>query len=203
MILRLLLPSVVLSGAGVLLGVLDTPVPPLSRSFAGADLRLVAGITRPTMTTQLPPKKASWPFHYHLNNEEAVYILEGTGVMCVPEGDFPVKKGDYIHFRAGKEFAHRLVNPSEETTLRYLCFSTLNRPDVAVYPSTGKLGIFDFQHGLGMRFHGLNDSGLPYYQPTGAAGSAYLAQAHRSPTTRAFDMECEKPQEEEQPAAQE
>ena len=30
---------------------------------------------------ELPPGKRSWPYHYHLGNEEAVYVLDGSGTV--------------------------------------------------------------------------------------------------------------------------
>lgn len=147
-----------------------------------------------TSYCELPPKKASWPFHYHLNNEEAIFIIEGEGIMSVPEGDFTVRKGDYIHFNAGKEHAHRLANSSAEHTLRYLCFGTQNGPDMAVYPSMGKLGMFDFEHGVGVRFLDLNDQGLPYYQRTKSAVYPFQENAVRRQSVATFDFENERPE---------
>ena len=42
---------------------------------------------------------------------------------------------------AREEGAHQLVNVSD-TTLRYLCFSTMVEPDVMIYPDSGKIGVF-------------------------------------------------------------
>ena len=41
---------------------------------------------------------------------------------------------------AREEGAHQLVNVSD-TTLRYLCFSTMVEPDVMLYPGSGKIGV--------------------------------------------------------------
>jgi uncharacterized cupin superfamily protein len=42
---------------------------------------------------------------------------------------------------AREEGAHQLVNVSD-TTLRYLCFSTVVEPDVMIYPGSEKIGAF-------------------------------------------------------------
>ena len=41
----------------------------------------------------------------------------------------------------GKRGAHVVTNTSR-TPLRYLCFSTMIEPEIAVYPDSGKYGLF-------------------------------------------------------------
>jgi uncharacterized cupin superfamily protein len=36
---------------------------------------------------ELPPGKASWPYHYHTANEEALYVLSGTGTLRIGVDD--------------------------------------------------------------------------------------------------------------------
>lgn len=90
---------------------------------------------------EVPPGKQAWPRHYHLANEEAVYVLEGSGTLKVGEEEFVVKEGDYATFPVGEDGTHSLVNTSD-ANLVYLCFSTMSVPDVMVYPDSGKVGIF-------------------------------------------------------------
>ncbi len=90
---------------------------------------------------EVPPGKRAWPRHYHLANEEAIYILEGSGTMRIGDEEIPVSKGDYATLHAGEEGAHQLINTSEEN-LVYLCLSTMDAPDVMVYPDSDKLGVF-------------------------------------------------------------
>jgi uncharacterized cupin superfamily protein len=35
---------------------------------------------------ELPPGKRSWPYHYHTANEEALYVLSGSGTLRVGVG---------------------------------------------------------------------------------------------------------------------
>ncbi len=90
---------------------------------------------------EVPPGRRAWPYHYHLANEEAIYVLEGSGMLRVGEEEAPVSQGDYVALPAGAEGAHQLIN-SSEAVLRYLCFSTMVEPDVMVYPDSEKVGIF-------------------------------------------------------------
>lgn len=91
---------------------------------------------------EVPPGKRAWPRHCHLANEEAIFILGGSGTLRLGDEEIPVSKGDYAALPAGEESAHQLVNTSEEN-LEYLCFSTMNVPEVSIYPDSGKVGIFD------------------------------------------------------------
>jgi uncharacterized cupin superfamily protein len=90
---------------------------------------------------EVPPGRRAWPYRYHLANEEAIYILEGSGTLRIDGEEIWVSKGDYVALLARVDGAHQLVN-SLEAVLRYLCFSTMLEPDVMVYPDSGKIGIF-------------------------------------------------------------
>lgn len=90
---------------------------------------------------ELPPGKQSWPRHYHLANEEALYILAGTGRLRLGEETVPVKAGDYVALPPGSGCAHQLFNDGLEP-LRYLALSTMEAPDICVYPDSKKVGLF-------------------------------------------------------------
>jgi uncharacterized cupin superfamily protein len=90
---------------------------------------------------ELPPGASSWPYHYHTGNEEAVYVLSGTGVVRTPDGESAVRPGDFVVCPASPEGAHRLRNDGDEP-LRFLVVSTMNDPDVTVYPDSDKVGVF-------------------------------------------------------------
>ena len=32
---------------------------------------------------EVPPGRRAWPYHYHLANEEAIYVLEGSGILRI------------------------------------------------------------------------------------------------------------------------
>src|SRR5690606_31385298 len=91
---------------------------------------------------EIPPQKAAYPYHYHTKNEEAFYILQGSGLLKTPEGERPVAAGDLIFFPANEKGAHKLTNTSETEMLIYLDFDTHNDLDVAFYPDSGKIGVW-------------------------------------------------------------
>lgn len=90
---------------------------------------------------ELPPGRRSWPYHYHEGNEEALYVLDGTGTVRLDGDTRPLEAGDYVALPAGEAGAHRVINDGE-TPLQYLMVSTMDDPDVTVYPDSGKVGVF-------------------------------------------------------------
>jgi uncharacterized cupin superfamily protein len=107
---------------------------------------------------ELDPGEQSWPVHFHTGNEEAVYVLAGEGTVKRGEGrdDVPLEPGEFVAFPADPSGAHRIVNTAEPSSassrptsddtgtavLRYLMVSTMNDPDVAVYPEHDGIGVF-------------------------------------------------------------
>lgn len=90
---------------------------------------------------ELLPGSRSWPYHYHTGNEEAIYVLSGTGVLRHEGGEHDLRAGEYVALPTGEEGAHRVINDSNKT-LRYLVISTMREPDVTVYPDADAIGIF-------------------------------------------------------------
>ncbi len=89
---------------------------------------------------ELPPGKLSFPFHYHLAQEEALFVLEGRATLRLGARELEVAAGDYVALPVGPDHAHQLINSSKEPC-RYLCFSTLGFPEIAVYPDSKKVGL--------------------------------------------------------------
>ncbi|GAB7019712.1 cupin domain-containing protein [Halostagnicola bangensis] len=90
---------------------------------------------------EIPSGSESWPYHYHTANEEAMYVLAGTGTLRLADEMYDLKDGDYVSFPADETGGHKVINDSGGP-LRYLLFSTMNEPDVSVYPDSEKLGVF-------------------------------------------------------------
>ena len=90
---------------------------------------------------ELPPGKRSYPYHYHCANEEAILVLEGEGTMRLAGRGIRIRQGDYVALVVGERGAHQVINTSKKP-LRYLCISTMVEPDVAIFPDSGKVGIF-------------------------------------------------------------
>ncbi len=90
---------------------------------------------------ELPAGEGAWPYHYHTGNEEALYVLAGTGTLRLDGEDHDLAPGSYATFPTGEESAHRVVNDGDEL-LRYLVVSTMDDPDVVGYPDADALGVY-------------------------------------------------------------
>lgn len=90
---------------------------------------------------ELPPGKRAWPYHYHTSNEEAMYVLSGTGTLRLDGERHPLSPGEYVAFPVGEQSAHQVVNDAEEP-LRYLVVSTMDDPDVVGYPDAETVGVY-------------------------------------------------------------
>lgn len=90
---------------------------------------------------ELEPGLAAWPKHYHLANEEAIYVLSGQGTLELGDEHITLSPGIYASLRIGQDHAHRITSTGA-APLRYLCFSTMQQPDITVYPEQQKLGLF-------------------------------------------------------------
>jgi uncharacterized cupin superfamily protein len=90
---------------------------------------------------RLPPGGRSWPYHHHTANEEALYVLSGSGGLRTEAGETALAAGDYVALPADERGAHRVFNDGDEA-LVYLALSTMVEPDVTVYPDRGTIGVF-------------------------------------------------------------
>lgn len=91
---------------------------------------------------RVEPGKRAFPRHAHLANDEAIFVVSGTGVLEVDDDALHVVAGDFVLLPRGSEYPHVLVNDSE-SDLVYLCISTMNMPDVVHYPDSNKLGVLE------------------------------------------------------------
>jgi uncharacterized cupin superfamily protein len=90
---------------------------------------------------ELPAGERAWPYHYHTGNEEALYVLSGTGSLRLHDEHHSLLPGDYVALPTGEEGAHRVINDSDEM-LRYLVLSTMDDPDITVYPDSETFGVY-------------------------------------------------------------
>ncbi len=88
---------------------------------------------------EIAPGKISYPFHYHCANEEALFILAGSGTARIGDQRIAVRAGDWIAFPIGPDTAHQMINDSTEP-LRYLAISTAHKCEVVGYPDSNKIG---------------------------------------------------------------
>lgn len=118
---------------------------------------------------KLMPGKKAFPYHFHHANEEAVFILEGEGTIRINNEMREVSKGDYIAFPIGPEHAHQIINTSKNALI-FLCFSTMNHPDISEYPDSKKFGVSAGaapgakQEKFLLKAYFLKESNVPYFE---------------------------------------
>lgn len=89
----------------------------------------------------VPPGKKAWPYHAHYVNEEMFFILAGQGQIRLHDKEYLLTAGDLISIPPGPEYAHQIINISEEEDLTYLAISTMEEPDIIVFPDTNKISV--------------------------------------------------------------
>lgn len=80
----------------------------------------------------LPPGTWSSQRHWHEQQDEVVYVLEGELVLVTDEGETILRPGMVAGFRAGTGNGHHLVNRSDKTA-RLLEIGTRTKEEVAYY----------------------------------------------------------------------
>ncbi|MCL2343912.1 MAG: hypothetical protein FWC62_08470 [Firmicutes bacterium] len=63
-------------------------------------------------------------------------------MLKTPDGERAVSAGDFLFFPSGERGAHKLTNTSDTELLVYLDFDTRGELDVALYPDSGKIGVW-------------------------------------------------------------
>ena len=83
--------------------------------------------------TRLKPGAASALRHWHENEDEFVYVLEGELVLVEDEGETVLRPGDAAGFKAGVANGHHLVNRTQRDAV-YLEIGTRAGSERAHYP---------------------------------------------------------------------
>jgi uncharacterized cupin superfamily protein len=115
---------------------------------------------------ELPPGQATFPYHWHLANEEMLIVLRGTVGLRGPDGWRQAAEGDVIAFPRGKRGAHQMRNEGDEA-VRFLVISEMRGPDVVVYPDSGKVGARELapgSRGDGLRLTFRADDAVDYWE---------------------------------------
>jgi len=92
-----------------------------------------------TSLWELPPGQAAYPYHFHYADEELIVVLAGRPTLRTREGSRQLQEGEAVAFGLGEQGAHQLLNHTEQT-VRFLAISSHGRPDIVVYPDSGKIG---------------------------------------------------------------
>jgi uncharacterized cupin superfamily protein len=93
-----------------------------------------------TAIEELLPGKQSCPVHFHMLEEEHLWVLEGRATLRLGDKSHSISAGDYVVFPAGQKAGHCLVNDSG-AVCRFLIIGERNPNDVIVYTDTGKVSV--------------------------------------------------------------
>ena len=85
---------------------------------------------------EVAPGFETTEYHVHYIEDEAVYVLEGSGEAEIGEDRVAIKAGDFLGYRKGG-LAHTIYNTGD-TTLRCLVIGQRLASDVADYPRKGQ-----------------------------------------------------------------
>jgi uncharacterized cupin superfamily protein len=118
----------------------DPDDPPGYRSGVARVGRQAGGQENAIKLFEIPPGQSVCPYHYEYV-EEWLLVLDGTLDLRGPDGTETVHRGALVCFPSGPEGAHKLTNHAERSA-RALMFSSSREPNVAVYPDSGKVGVW-------------------------------------------------------------
>lgn len=111
---------------------------------------------------RLPVGKTFCPLHWHEEDEELFFMLDGHATLHTPRGDFKVRRGDFIAFPTGPAGAHAIRNDSNQECMVMMLSDNADGDDVCHYPDSNKVLISE--SGLILR----KEPDLDYYdgEPT-------------------------------------
>jgi uncharacterized cupin superfamily protein len=88
---------------------------------------------------RLAAGEAFCPYHWHVVEEEAFVVWEGTPTLRTPQGAFALRRGDVVAFRTGAAGAHRLHNDGAEPCTVLMFANTGGGFEACFYPDSRKV----------------------------------------------------------------
>lgn len=131
------------------------------RSGAALVGKAVGGEALSVKLYEVPPGETLCPYHYEYE-EEWLIVLEGAVVLRAPDGERELGRGEVVCFPPGPAGAHKVTNRGAEAA-RVLMFSSAREPAVAVYPDSGKVGVWPGNSVDEFMFR-RSDGGVDYYE---------------------------------------
>ena len=97
---------------------------------------------------------AEMVFHYHVQREELLVVLDGELSLRTATGWETLPEGEVVAFPRGERGAHGCRNDTDRR-VRLLIISEMNGPNISVYPDEDRVGIFDAGQRAQRRFGAL------------------------------------------------
>ena len=134
--------------------------PPFDKAVAGRETKRLgdaAGLTQFGVNlVRLKPGAAAGIRHWHGNEDELVFVLEGEATLVEDEGESLLGPGESAAFKASVPNGHSMVNKSNADVV-ILVIGTRARQERGHYPDDDLAYEFD-----GKTFRFLHKSGEPY-----------------------------------------
>src|SRR5437764_1277736 len=107
---------------------------------------------------------AAYPYHFHLAEEELLFVLAGHPSLRTPKGWRELAPGEAVAFLVGEGGAHQVVNRTDEP-VRMLVVSLNGVPEICIYPDSDKVGVYGDRvpEGGGMRELYRRSEAVDYY----------------------------------------
>jgi uncharacterized cupin superfamily protein len=93
-------------------------------------------------------------FHYHVQREELLIVLEGRLSLRSAAGWEELPEGEVVAFPRGERGAHGYRNDGDQL-VRVLMISEMAGPNISVYPDSDQVGVFDAGQPAQRRFGAL------------------------------------------------
>jgi uncharacterized cupin superfamily protein len=84
----------------------------------------------------LKPGQFSNRFHYHLHEEEHVFILKGSATLILGNGKYVMNERDFCTFPAGQRAGHHLFNHTRVNCV-FMTIGNQRAEDICCFPDTG------------------------------------------------------------------
>jgi uncharacterized cupin superfamily protein len=86
----------------------------------------------------LPPGQYSCPYHFHHEEEELFFILQGRATLRLADQFREVEEGDLIFIPTGPSGVHQFFNHTKENC-KMLAISSRDSREVVEYPDSNKV----------------------------------------------------------------
>jgi uncharacterized cupin superfamily protein len=90
---------------------------------------------------ELPQGQSICPYHYEHGFDEWLIVLVGNPTLRSPDGEQELRPSDLAFFPDGEAGAHKVTNDTD-SVVRVAILSNKGLPSAAVYPDSGKIGVW-------------------------------------------------------------
>ncbi|HXK13685.1 MAG TPA: cupin domain-containing protein [Gaiellaceae bacterium] len=111
---------------------------------------------------EVEPGESTWPYHFELNEEEWLLVVDGELTLRTPDGERTLRAGDIACFPPGADGAHAVRNDGPGTARFAMPSSAAPDGGGTVYPDTGIFKLF----GPGFSHRGKLGEQVEYWEGT-------------------------------------